>query len=99
MGKPVILDCAEAGVGKFLQYIDAARTLDRKLRVGVAQFFDNAIEVFDVLPHPIDVLLARASVNHQEEIVVAQAMNDNVIDEGALRIEHGGVMGLANGEL
>ncbi len=49
-----------------------------------------------LLADPGDVLLAGAGVDDDEVVVVGELVEDDVVDEGAVGVEHGGVVGLAD---
>ena len=98
MSEPIILDAIQIHVGKLAHHIDRARTLNRQLRIRVAQFLDNTVEALGVLANPVDVLLSRPGVDHQQKIVLAQSVHDHIIDKSALRVEQSRVVGLPDGQ-
>ncbi len=87
--EPVILDAVQFRAGQLLQEIHGPRSLNRQLRVGVALVLDDAIETLRILAHPVDVFLARPGIDHQQKIVFAQPVHDDIVHKRALRIEHG----------
>ena len=75
---------------------EVARALQGELRVGVAQFFDNAVKVLKIVPYPRNVFLSSASVDYKKKIVFAKPMDDHIVDKCARRIEHRRIMRLSN---
>ncbi len=53
----------------------------------------------DYLPHPLHVLLTGAGVDYDQVVVLAQLVQHHVVDKGAVRVEHRGVVRLAGLEL
>src|ERR1035438_7122593 len=96
MREPIELHLGQVGIGQFLQRVYALGPLNRDLGVVVAQVLDFAIELAGVLGDPVDVLLARAGVNHQHVIVFAHTMHNHVIHERSLRVQHGRIPALAD---
>ena len=84
---PVELHRAQIGVGQLLQKIHALRTLDRNLREVVRQILDRAVELARIVAHPVEILFARAGVDHEQVFVFAEAVDDHVVHERSLRIE------------
>src|SRR6185437_13755339 len=64
----------------------------------IAQIFGGAIEAANVVAHPVEVLFAGTGIDDQQEFALPQAVHDDVVHEGALRIEQGGVLSLPNGQ-
>ena len=94
--EPVILDWRKICICQLLQNVYRARPLNRQLSVRVAQVFDHAVKRGRILANPLNVLLARSGINHQQKIVIAQAMHNHVVYKSALRVEHRGVLRLPN---
>ncbi len=91
---------AEVDVGQLGEGLGGAGALDGELGVVVGEVVDvDAGHVADGLADPLDVLLAGAGVDDDEVVVVGELVDDDVVDEGAVGIEHGRVVGLADGEL
>ena len=95
-GEPVILDRGEIDLGELLQRLERARALEGELRVvaGVVVEVD-AGEGADLLANPLEVFVFGAGVDDEEVVVVAEAMDEDVVDECALRREQRGVVRLA----
>ena len=89
----------QIGVGQFLQRGRAFGSLNRDLRVGVAQVLDGAIELPGVLDHPVHVFFTRAGINDQKVVSLSHLVDDDVIHKRTLGIEHGRVLALTNGQL
>ena len=99
-GEPIILDRAQVHLGQFGQRLLRARSLDGELRVVVAVVADvHAGEGSDLGANPLVVLLAGAGVDDQQIVVVAEFVDQDVVDECSLGIEHGRVLRLADGQL
>ena len=98
VGEPVELYLGEIGVGELLQGAPAVGALDGDLGVGVAEVFDRAVEGLGGVADPVEILLAGSGVDDQQEVVGAEAVHDDVIDEGSGGVEQGGVLGLVDGQ-
>ncbi len=85
-GEPVVLDCGEIDLGELLQRLQRARALQRELRVvaGVVGQVD-AGPAADLLADPGIVLVLGAGVDDEQVVVVAEAVDEDVVDERALR--------------
>ena len=59
---------------------------------------DFAIELASVFAHPVEILFARPGIDHQQIVVFAEAMDDDIVDKRALRIEQRGILRLADRE-
>ena len=95
-GEPVVFDGAEVGGGELLEGLGGAGALDGELGVVIAEVVDvDAGHVADLLADPLEVFFAGAGVDDDEEVVVGELVDDDVVDEGAVGVEHGGVLGLA----
>ena len=99
-GEPVVLDRAEVNVRKLLQRLLGKRTLDGDLRVEIAVVADVDVrELADRAAHPLDVLFASTGVDDDQVVVVAELVQDHIVDKGAVRREHGAVVCLAGLQL
>ena len=96
---PIKFHCAQIGVGQLLEEIDGFRALDRNLREIVGEILDSTVETARVVAHPVEVLLARARVDHQKVFVFAQAVNDDIVDERSFGIEQCRVLRLPDRQL
>jgi hypothetical protein len=99
-GEPVVFDRGEVGVGELLQRGFGAGTLDGELGVEVGVVVDvDAGHGPDLFADPRDVLVASACVDDEEVVVVAELVDDHIVHERPVRVEHCRVVGLADGEL
>src|SRR6202034_785703 len=96
---PIKFHRAQIGVGQLLKEIDGFRALDCNLREIVGEILDSTVETARVVAHPVEVLLARARVDHQKVFVFAQAVNDDIVDERSFGIEQGRVLSLSDRQL
>jgi len=63
--EPVVLNHGKIGVRQLLQNFCRARTLNRELRIRVAQVLYNAIIASRILPNPLNILFTGACVNDE----------------------------------
>ena len=97
--EPVILDRGEIDLGELGERFKRARALQRELRVvGRVVGEVNAGPAADLLLDPGVVLVGGAGVDDEQVVVVAEAVDENVVDECALGREQRGVVGLVVGE-
>ena len=78
---PIKLHRAQIGIGQLLKNVDALRALNRDLGEVIGEMLDRAVELARVVAHPVEVLFARAGVDHEEILVLAQAVDNYVVDE------------------
>ena len=84
----------------FGERLKRARPLQGKLRVVAGVVAEvNAGPAAHLLANPGEVLVLGAGVDHQQVVVRAEAVHEDVVDERALRREQRGVVRLAVGEL
>ena len=57
---------------------------------------DRAVEAASIVAHPVEVFLARAGIDHEQVVVVGHFVDDHVVDESSLGIEHGRVLRLSD---
>ena len=95
---PVELYRAQVLVGQLLQHINTLRTLNRDLREIVRQILDRAVKLARILAHPTEILFPRARIDHEQVLILAQTVNDNVVNESALRIEQRRILRLPKGQ-
>jgi hypothetical protein len=96
----IVLDGGEVDRGERLQNLLRQRTLDGDLgpAVGLVLDLDVALAVGELLQVG-EVLVGVRGVDHQQVLVVGHAMDQQVVDEGPLRVHQPGVLGPPNGEL
>ena len=94
--EPVVLDFGQVHLSQPGEGVFCAGSLDGELGVVVAVVADvHTRESADLGADPLVVLRARAGVGDQQVVVVAELMDQDVVDERSLGIEHGGVLRLA----
>ena len=88
-GEPVVLDGAQVGGGELLERLGGAWALDGELRVVVGEVVDvDTGHVADGLADPGYVFFAGAGVDDDQVVVVGELVDDDVVDEGAVGVEH-----------
>ncbi len=96
MREPIVLDRSQIRIRKLLRHIHRARPLNRQLCVRVAQVFDHAVEILGVLAHPPNVFFPCPRVNHQQVILFAEPVHNDIVHKRAFRIKHRRIMRLSN---
>ena len=99
-GEPVIFDGGEIELGELGESLERARALQGELRVVggvVAQM--NAGKAANLAVDPGEVFILGAGVDDQQIVVGAEAVDEDVVDEGARGCEQRGVVRLAIFEL
>src|SRR3984885_6484471 len=84
---PIELYRAQIRVRQLLQDVNALRPLYCNLGKVVGKILDGAIKLPRIVADPIEIFLARTRVDHQQVLILAQAMNDDIVDKRSLRIE------------
>jgi hypothetical protein len=89
-----LLDQRSAGLGhQFGNLVPGVRALNGQHRQ-LGTLVELHIEVAEMSLHPGQVLIAGGGVDHQP-ISVIEAIDDHVIDDTAVLVEHGAVQGTA----
>jgi hypothetical protein len=94
--EPVIFDCGEIDGGEFAEGLKGAWALESELGVvaGVVGDVDGR-KAADLPANPGVVFVFGAGVDYEEIVIGAETMDEDIVDEGSLRSEQGGVLGLA----
>ena len=100
VAEPVVLQAREVDAGKRLEHVHRFGTLHGDERIARARVDgDRVADTLDVLGDPCVVPGDIAGVDHQQKMRRAEAVDQQVIDERALRRQQTGVLRLSDGEL
>ena len=95
-GKPIIFDCRQINFGQLLQDCEPARPLHGQLRVAGRVVRDPNLRHRSGVGHnPCVVLVLVARIHHQQVVVLARPVHQQVVHEAALRRQQRGVVRLA----
>ena len=98
MSDPVKLHCCQIGVRELLQNINASWSLNRNLRVVIAEVLDEAVELARVITHPVEIFFSGARIDDQQVITLTQSMHNHIVDERSLGIKQRGILGLPDSQ-
>ena len=98
-GEPVVLHLRQRHRRERLQHVERGRPLQRQQRVPVARVHGRGVgELGHLAADPGVVLLDVRRVDDQQEVVVGQAIHEQVVDERAGWRRERGVVDLPDGE-
>ncbi len=96
MREPIKLHCRQVRIGQFPKKINRPRPLNRNLREVVRKILHHALEPRRILPNPVNILLPRPRIDHQQEIALPHPMHNHIVNKRPLRIKQRRILRLPN---